>query len=313
MLKINGKTFMNIQEAVAWLLANNALPFQCNVNYVANTEIAKTAIINPSPAEIKVGALVLFADSKVGTVSGLSSNGFMVGPDYVDVANALAYISGISMNASGHLICTLSDGRTIDAGLVKQISGFSIDGSQHLIVSYNDGTSSDVGALGDYSNVDFTAKTLEQTNANWKGSNINFSAPTGLTITNTYNRLEVINQVLYCIVNFKIENNSGSAKTFSGVDLATTLPTPYSEKVIDVLGDSVHDASQDNYVFITGEPCMAQKNSHSYDGAKYPAKLYIVNRNSSDFLSVFVDMDSALSLDDGDYAFVTGRIVLTLL
>ena len=146
-MKIGDKYFLNLQEAVAWLLANNALPFQCNVNYVANTEIAKTAIINPSPAEIKVGALVLFADSKVGTVSGLTSNGFMVGSDYTDLANALAYISDVSVNASGYLVCTLSDGRTINAGLLKQVSGFSIDASQHLIVNYNDGTSNDLGAI----------------------------------------------------------------------------------------------------------------------------------------------------------------------
>lgn len=147
MLNINGKSFMNIQEAVAWLLANNALPFQCNVNYVANTEIAKTAIINPSPAEIKVGALVLFADSKVGTISGLTSNGFTVGPDYTDIKNALNYISGVAVNASAHLVITFSDGSTTDAGLIKEVSNFSINASQHLIANYNDGTSTDLGAI----------------------------------------------------------------------------------------------------------------------------------------------------------------------
>lgn len=146
-MKIGDKYFLNLQEAVAWLLANNALPFQCNVNYVANTEIAKTAIINPSPAEIKVGALVLFADSKIGTVSGLTSNGFMVGSEYTDIANALAYVSSVSINASGHLITTLSDGQTKDAGQILMVSGFSIDASQHLIVMYNDGTTLDLGAI----------------------------------------------------------------------------------------------------------------------------------------------------------------------
>ena len=146
-MKIGDKYFLNLQEAVAWLLANNALPFQCNVNYIANTEIAKTAIINPSPAEIKVGALVLFADSKIGTISGLTTNGFMVGSDYTDVANALAYITSVDVNGSGYLTVTLSDGRTINAGLIKQISSFSIDGSQHLIANFNDGTTNDLGAI----------------------------------------------------------------------------------------------------------------------------------------------------------------------
>lgn len=146
-MNIGGKQFMNLQEAVGWLLQNNALPFQCNVDYVANTEIAKTTIINPSPAEIKVGALVLFADSKFGTVSGITTNGFMVGPDYTNLQDAIAYISSISINASGYLLCTLSDGNVKNAGQIKMVNNFSINGSQHLIANYNDGTSTDLGAI----------------------------------------------------------------------------------------------------------------------------------------------------------------------
>ena len=146
-MEIKGKQFLNLQEAVAWLLQNNALPFQSTANYAPNTEIAKTTIINPSPAEIKVGALVLFADSKVGTISGITTNGFMVGSDYTDIKNALAYIVSVAINASNHLITTLSDGTTKDAGLIKEVSSMSINGSQHLIVNYNDGTTNDLGAI----------------------------------------------------------------------------------------------------------------------------------------------------------------------
>ena len=146
-VNIGNKIFMNLQEAVGWLLANNALPFQCNVPYVADTEIAKTAIINPSPAEIKIGSLVLFADSKVGTVSGLTTYGFMVGSEYTDIQSALAYIANVNVNASGNLITTLSDGTVIDAGRIKAISSFSIDASQHLIANYNNGTTQDLGAI----------------------------------------------------------------------------------------------------------------------------------------------------------------------
>ena len=146
-MKIGDKYFLNLQETVAWLLANNALPFQCNVNYVANTEIAKSAIINPAPNEIRVGALVLFADSKIGTISGLTSNGFMVGSEYTDLHTALNYITNVSQDASGYLYVTLSDGSTINAGQIKQVTNFNINGSQHLIVNYNDGTNTDLGAI----------------------------------------------------------------------------------------------------------------------------------------------------------------------
>ena len=147
MLQINGKTFMNLQEAVQWLLDNNALPFQSSANYVANTEIGMGTIVNPSPAKVRIGSLIFFADSKVSTVIGLTENGFICSDQYNDLVDDVVYVSNVALNASGHLIVTLSNGDTIDAGLIKQVSGFSINGSQHLIVSFNDGTSTDLGAI----------------------------------------------------------------------------------------------------------------------------------------------------------------------
>lgn len=147
MLKINGKTFMNLQEAVQWLLDNNALPFQSSANYVANTEIGMSTIVNPSPAKVRIGSLIFFADSKVSTVIGITENGFICSDQYNNLVDDVAYVTGVSIDASGHLITTLSDGQTIDAGIVKQVSGFSINASQHLIVSFNDGTSTDLGAI----------------------------------------------------------------------------------------------------------------------------------------------------------------------
>lgn len=146
-MKIGDKTFLNLQEAVAWLLENNALPYQSTANYVANTEIAMSTLVNPSPAKVRVGSLIFFADSKVSTVIGVTSNSFIVSDQYNNLVDDIAYVTNVAINASGHLITTLSDGQTIDAGIVKQVSGFSINASQHLIVSFNDGTSTDLGAI----------------------------------------------------------------------------------------------------------------------------------------------------------------------
>ena len=147
MLNIGNKTFMNLQEAVGWLLENNALPFQSTADYVANTEIAMSTLVNPSPAKVRVGSIIFFADSKVSTVIGVTSNSFIVSDQYNDLVDDVVYVSNVAINASGHLICTLSNGDTIDAGQIKQVSGFSINASQHLIASYNDGTSTDLGAI----------------------------------------------------------------------------------------------------------------------------------------------------------------------
>ena len=147
MLKINGKTFMNIQEAVQWLLDNNALPFQSSANYVANTEIGMGTIVNPSPAKVRIGSMIFFADSKVSTVIGITENGFICSDQYNNLVDDVAYVTNVAINASGHLITTMSDGQTIDAGLIKQVVSFSINSSQHLIVTYNDGSTSDLGAI----------------------------------------------------------------------------------------------------------------------------------------------------------------------
>lgn len=147
MLKIEGKTFMNLQEAVQWLLDNNALPFQCEANYAPLTEIGLGTIVNPTPAKVRIGSLIFFADSKVSTVVGITETGFIVSDKYNNLVDDVVYVSNVAINASGHLIVTLSNGDNIDAGLIKQVSNFSINASQHLIASFNDGTTTDLGAI----------------------------------------------------------------------------------------------------------------------------------------------------------------------
>lgn len=143
----NGKICMNEQEAIQWLLDNYPIPFQCSANYAADTEIGLGTIVNPTPAKVKVGSIIFFADSKVSTVVGLTANGFICSDKYNDLVDDVVYVSNVQLNASGHLIVTLSNATTIDAGLIKQVTGFSINSSQHLIVSYNDGTTTDLGAI----------------------------------------------------------------------------------------------------------------------------------------------------------------------
>lgn len=87
MLKIGDKVFLNIQEAVGWLMANNALPFQSTAAYVADTEISLSTIVNPSPAKVRIGSIVFFADSKAATVMGVTSTSFTVGADHIDMGD----------------------------------------------------------------------------------------------------------------------------------------------------------------------------------------------------------------------------------
>lgn len=191
MLSIGNKTFMNLQEAVGWLLENNALPFQSTANYVGNTEIAMSTLINPSPAKVRVGSIIFFADSKVSTVVGVTSNSFIVSDQYNDLVDDVVYVSNVAINASGHLIVTLSNGTDIDAGLIKQVSNFNINASQHLIANYNDGTTTDLGAIfsGNVNisgTLNATAITGDSIIENMSGYRFDPKVETGLTYEYIY-------------------------------------------------------------------------------------------------------------------------------
>ena len=212
MLKINDKTFMNLQEAVQWLLDNNALPFQSSANYVANAEIGMGTIVNPSPAKVRIGSLIFFADSKVSTVTGLTENGFIVSDQYNNLVDDVAYVTGVSINASGYLITTLSDGQTINAGLIKQIVGLSINGSQHLIATFNDGTTNDLGAIfagdvdinGNLSAKNFLLPYNSAERYDNDGSAFTFNEITGLTATTFFKHARVSNGKLSLVMAIKV-------------------------------------------------------------------------------------------------------------
>ena len=61
----------------------------------------------------------------------------------------------------GHLILTLSNGDTLDAGDLGGVTSFSIDGTQHLIVHYQNGTTQDLGAIFDGASIKVNALTSD--------------------------------------------------------------------------------------------------------------------------------------------------------
>lgn len=143
----NGKICMNEQEAIQWLLDNCPMPFQCSANYAAGTEIGLGTIVNPSPAKVKVGSIIFFADSKVSTVVSVNSNSFICSDQYNDLVDDVVYVSNVQLNQYGQLIVTLSNGTEINAGLIKQVLEFVITPDQHLRAVFNDGVIQDLGAI----------------------------------------------------------------------------------------------------------------------------------------------------------------------
>ena len=334
MLQINGKTFMNLQEAVQWLLDNNALPFQSSANYIANTEIGLGTIVNPSPAKVRIGSLIFFADSKVSTVTGLTENGFIVSDQYNDLVDDVVYVSNVQLNASGHLIVTLSNGDNIDAGLIKQVSGFSIDASQHLIVSYNDGTSTDLGAIfngnvnisGDLNvsgsingiisghdiNTDgnIVADIIKQASPNFSDG-ITPSIGSGLEIEDIYNRVEEINGVLYLVFNYAVANNTGASVTaYTAGVVYVNLPSEIAEKVIDLNGHSVHIADASACTISTFEGYYLNATNEGFAG-KIDCELE--NANAQNQMIIKLSINGGLTWANGDKKYFTCRTFLTLL
>lgn len=313
MLQINGKTFMNLQEAVQWLLDNNALPFQSSANYVANTEIGMGTIVNPSPAKVRIGSLIFFADSKVSTVIGLTENGFICSDQYNDLVDDVVYVANVQLNASGHLIVTLSNGDTIDAGLVKQVSGFSINASQHLIVSFNDGNTNDLGAIFT-GNVNIsgalTAQTIEQSQPNASFSYTGISSSIG-TLTDVYNRLIVINNVAYFILNIKATATSGTASADSeACSPSITISSSIASKIVDLNGKTALEDG--NSQLITCVPCSITKGTN-YDATRYKATLCLTNQSWEGGINLRVRLDEAITKEEGVDYYIMARIALTLL
>lgn len=284
-LTINGKTFMNLQEAVAWLLANNALPFQSTASFAPDTEIAKSTIINPSPAEIKIGSLVLFADGKVGTVSAITSNGFKVGQDATDLADGVPHITNVQINASGHLIITMSEGDPIDAGLIKEVSSMTIDASQHLIVTYNDGSSTDLGAIFQ-GNVNIAGNlTADSIIENMSG----YSATIGRTANFDYEKVyfgavKNGNKITFVLA-LNLTKRSGG--TFNPILGEITIPS--------AVGAQLYPTELDGYYFLDNRVLNIFKNNAvSVEAPAYIQKL-------SNTVIQFRISDSANMVEDQKY------------
>ncbi|MBO7714580.1 MAG: hypothetical protein J6S85_13470 [Methanobrevibacter sp.] len=323
MLQINGKTFMNLQEAVQWLLDNNALPFQSSANYAGNTEIGMGTIVNPSPAKVRIGSLIFFADSKVSTVIGLTENGFICSDQYNDLVDDVVYVSNVALNASGHLIVTLSNGNTIDAGLIKQVSSFSINASQHLIVTYNDSTSTDLGAIfsGNITiSGSLVADTVEQNNPNWQSTNRNMvleagMISAGLTIDNIYNRLTQINGVLYVIGLIAIKNETASdvtVATTNKADISASLPHGIASKIIDYEGNDAGGQAQTDYCLISGTKAFVSTGLTFATIIDSDWDFFIANRRYDDLVQIFFQKNSPLTIPANSKIYLTARIPLIL-
>lgn len=312
MLKIGDKVFLNIQEAVGWLMANNCLPFQSTANYAADAEIGLSTLVNPSPAKLRIGSIIFFADAKAATVTGITSTAFTVGDDYIDM-DQNPHVTNVVVDASGHLITTLSDGTSVDAGLIKQVSGFSISASQHLVAAFNDGTTQDLGAIfaGDV-NISGTlrATKVEQSQPS---VSIDFTLVpdnAAFSIDHNQSKLEVINGVLYLELNVVFINKTAVSETISSFGASISLPHSIATLIRDVKENVLSVGGTDELVAAFPAACQDYDTERSMFYWYWDCSL--VHPTTPDAIDLYGE-GVGINVNPGDVAIARGSLSFPLI
>lgn len=193
----------------------------------------------------------------------------------------------------------------VDCGYMETISYDYTDG--HWV--YNSKDVKEV--LG--KNEDIQVKTLTQSEANYQ-KEFNFSVSNeGITTTNIYNRFEVINNVLYLVVNLQLTNTTeNSISVYQAGTGWIYLSSAFGSKIIDLNGDSVHSATT-NACLITGHEILETSDLTSYSSVTKNGYICFQNQTGADACSVIIRWNSPLSISAGESKWVTARLFLTLL
>lgn len=161
---------------------------------------------------------------------------------------------------------------------------------------------------------DASVKTISQSQPNYISDNFSFNPITGIEFEDLYNRFEVINGILYLVVNVKVTNTTENAISIATIDRQIELPPEIAEKIIDMEGKTVKENATTDYCLITGDTCLSAVNSPVYSAVKYDSwNIFVANRVSANKLQVFIYRATPYSLTAGSYIYLTGRIALTLI
>lgn len=211
---------------------------------------------------------------------------------------ALQGVENVYIAAGNELHFVLTDGEDINAGNILLNGTLTLDS-----LAVNNGISCD---------------TLEQASTNWGGS---FSYPTtiggSLSLTNIYNRFEVINGVLYVISNIKIYNGTSSPVSMQYLcDAVVDLPQDIASKIIDFAGNPVSVSG--GSAWITSVEGTIKETANvvptSYgvkSGVVVRTELY--NNGTPNRITISIATDATMSFSPSKAVYITTRAALTLL
>lgn len=148
------------------------------------------------------------------------------------------------------------------------------------------------------------ATTLEATNPN---NEIAFTLTGETDLVNVYNKIIVVNNILYVIANFKLQNNTASPITVYGLGTAAvTVPSEIASKIIDRDGDSAAVAKSD--VLITVDDAFTFSSGNPLERNV----MQLQNANFVNGVKVRITKGAGLTIPANDEIFVTSRIWLSL-
>ena len=168
-------------------------------------------------------------------------------------------------------------------------------------------------ALQGLVNADVKVKTIEQSEPNWSISfepEMSTSAVAkGLTITNIYNRLQVINNILYIVMVNKVLNETGSAISYGspdGVSGEITLPEEIADKIYDINGKKLSETG-------TGSVDISSNPNGIQTGVGYAPQRMSLTHNGVNKLKITLEPSPSLSITASNSVSTFGRTFLTLI
>ena len=300
---------------IKFLKENNYISiFYSQENYNVQTESYLKSKVNLNGFELHIGDCIVFSNGYYAFVETIGIDNFTIGNVLYFQGEQGVSVIGATIS-SGCLILTLSDGENVNAGFIGAVSSFSINESQHLIVNYANGTTQDLGAI-------FNGNVNISGNLNVTGlisqalDNIyNLSLVPGnanLTLTDIYSKIIIKNSILYVVVNFKLENQTGSEIVSQAIASANvSLPSEVANNIYDLAGNngSVTLTTPCGVCSVVG---IDSDNIQLSGVTTQKVTLTLVKQNAPRTYGVLMRNNEGYRIPANSVRYLTARMMLTL-
>lgn len=161
-----------------------------------------------------------------------------------------------------------------------------------------------------------TAPTLKQANPNYS-LNFNMVGQSNIIATQIYNRFLEVNNILYCISNIKLTNDTASDIVFyNGGILAqavVTLAPEIASKLYTMEGNTVADIPTSSQVGVATERTNYSSSMHFTTFPNSDIMFFILHPQVANVIYVGMRTVNQLTVPAGSSIYITARIALTLI